>query len=110
MVGLAADRPAKLGTVLARSLGVGLFVAAVGAPLVDSVSSLPHPAHPGRGVRWGRPGLAARPKAAVPVRQDRCSTVGTPRRRAFESGRCAPQTAFTAIPPLSQGYNTLQAL
>lgn len=72
MVGLAADRPAKLGTVLARSLGTGLFVAAVGAPLVDSVSSLPHPAHPGRGVRWGRSwprrtseGGGARPSGSV---------------------------------------------
>ena len=62
------------GTVSARSLGMGPLVITAGTPLVGSVSSLPHPAHPGRGV--GRGWSAPRaPERAVPVRQDRCSAV-----------------------------------
>ena len=105
MVGVAAGRLANLGMVLAWLLGMGPLVAAVGTPLVDSVSSLPCPVLPGRGLRrrWSAPRA---PEGAVLVRQDRCSAVGTHCRRAFESGCCAPWAVFTAVPtrrvPFSQ--------
>ena len=107
MVGVAAGRLANLGMVLAWSLGMGPLVAAAGTPLVDSVSSLPRPVLPGRVPWWGWSALRA-PEGAVPVRQDRCSAVGTPCRRAFGPGRCAPWTVLAAVPtrwaPLSQRY------
>ena len=95
------------GTVSARSLGMGPLVAAVGTPLVDSVSSLPCPVLPGRGLRrrWSAPRA---PEGAVLVRQDRCSAVGTPCRRAFGPGCCALWAVLAAVPtrwaPLSQRY------
>ena len=107
MVGVAAGRLANLGMVLAWSLGMGPLVEAVGMLLVDSVSSLPCPVLPGRGLRrrWSAPRA---PEGAVLVRQDRCSAVGTPCRRVFESGCCALWAVLAAVPtrwaPLSQRY------